>query len=325
MVNDEILKLIEKLGELSAAQLAEEIGVSRQFIHRQLKSLIEDGSLEKIGRPPKTYYRKSGQLSMVHDDLILPPEKVAFLQHHFLFINENGNRYEGLEAMSLWCQRFQLPIEKTIDEFIKTRKRYLAYKDNAGFISGIQKIRDTKGFKEIGLDELYYQDFYAIERFGKTRLGNLLHFAKQGQNRKLMVEISTIVRPHLLQLIKEAKIDAVGYIPPTLKREVQIMNVFEKQFALPLPHIKLIKLKGDIVVPQKALSRLEDRIMNARNSIVIGDRLPFQKVLLIDDAVGSGATMNETALKLKSVGVALEVVGYAVTGSYKGFEVIQEI
>jgi len=50
----------------------------------------------------------------------------------------------------------------------------------------------------------------------------------------------------------------------------------------------------------------------------------FNKVLLIDDALGSGATINETACKLKNRHIAKMVYGYALTGSYKGFEVISE-
>jgi predicted amidophosphoribosyltransferase len=48
-------------------------------------------------------------------------------------------------------------------------------------------------------------------------------------------------------------------------------------------------------------------------------------VLLIDDAIGSGATINETARKLKERGLAKRIIGLAVTGSFKGFDVIQEV
>ena len=40
---------------------------------------------------------------------------------------------------------------------------------------------------------------------------------------------------------------------------------------------------------------------------------------------GSGATMNEIALKLKEKKLAKEIIGLAITGSYKGFEVISEL
>ena len=38
------------------------------------------------------------------------------------------------------------------------------------------------------LDELYYLDFY-IERFGKTKLGQLLLYAKQSQSRTIIREL----------------------------------------------------------------------------------------------------------------------------------------
>jgi predicted amidophosphoribosyltransferase len=46
---------------------------------------------------------------------------------------------------------------------------------------------------------------------------------------------------------------------------------------------------------------------------------------MIDDAVGSGATMNEIAKKLKSKNVASSVIGIAITGSFKGFDVITDV
>ena len=48
-------------------------------------------------------------------------------------------------------------------------------------------------------------------------------------------------------------------------------------------------------------------------------------MLLIDDAVGSGATLNETAKKLKQQFGVAQVFGYAVVGSLKGFPVISEV
>ncbi len=46
---------------------------------------------------------------------------------------------------------------------------------------------------------------------------------------------------------------------------------------------------------------------------------------LIDDAVGSGATLQETARKIKDRGIAKKVYGVALVGSIKGFEVISEV
>ena len=52
----------------------------------------------------------------------------------------------------------------------------------------------------------------------------------------------------------------------------------------------------------------------------------YGNILLIDDAVGSGATLNETARKIKSKGlISGKIIGLAITGSFKGFDVISEV
>ena len=52
----------------------------------------------------------------------------------------------------------------------------------------------------------------------------------------------------------------------------------------------------------------------------------YNNILLIDDAVGSGSTINETAKKIKQKGICKgRVIGLAITGSFKGFDVISEV
>ena len=50
----------------------------------------------------------------------------------------------------------------------------------------MDKLMNTKGYDKILLDKLFYIDFYTIERFEKTPLGTLIHYAKHGQNKYLM-------------------------------------------------------------------------------------------------------------------------------------------
>ena len=101
-----------------------------------------------------------------------------FLKENFFIITELGEILEGVIGFANWCNKRDLPLEKTINEFIDTKKKYEHYYIKDGFIDGLQKLTNTKGFKEVFLDEFYYLDFYAIERFGKTKLGTLLHYAK---------------------------------------------------------------------------------------------------------------------------------------------------
>ena len=58
--------------------------------------------------------------------------------------------------------------------------------------------------------------------------------------------------------------------------------------------------------------------------VVVPQKIQAKNILLIDEAVGSGATLNEISEKLKFKG-AKKVVGFAIVGSYKGFEVIKEV
>jgi len=321
---ENILQILKDKGEVRIAELVERTYASRQMVHRVVKKLIANGQIIKIGSAPRTFYKIRTKIQKLHVST-LAQEETDYLEEHFILITETGSKLTGSEAFYIWCLRRKLPFEKTVNEYIHTSQKYQKYVHPHGLISGLDKLKGTKAFDHIGLDEMYYLDFYAIERFGKTKLGTLLHFAKQGQNRKLMDEIIEIIGNRVYNFVMEQSIEAVAYIPPTIKREIQIMKVLEQKLNLPLPHIKLVKVTGDIAVPQKALNKIEDRISNARFSIMVQESREFENILLIDDAVGSGATLNETAIKLKSSKVAVTTTGLAITGSFKGFEVIHEI
>jgi hypothetical protein len=325
-IENQIVEYLKVHQEASVNELQGQISASRQMLHRVLSRMLEEGYLQKLGRAPKVFYRLNrAPATAMEDELILKEDELAFLKEHFLQVSERGEKLEGAEAMKAWCRRQKLPPEKTAHEFITTRKKYLNYFLPDGLIEGTDKLLGTKGFDAIAVDRMFYCDFYAIERFGKTRLGTLLHYAKQGQNMQLMQEVIAGTREKITTLIAKERIEAVGYIPPTIKRHLQLMAALQKGFNLPLPHLNLVKVTGAIPVPQKALNKIEDRIDNARASIVVKETRQFKNILLIDDAVGSGATINETAAKLKQKGIAQKVIGLAIVGSFKGFDVIQEV
>ena len=322
-MENKILSFLTENGEATPNQIAESTGFSRQYVHRKLADLLEFGAVLKLGKAPLVYYQiQKKSLPTLTEEISATDQ--AFLKANFIEISEDGRLLEGLDAFAYWCQKRKMPLAKTFQEFRLTVDKYNQFRDKEGFINGTEKIRTTKGFEKIYLNELYYLEFYAIERFGKTLFGQLLHFAKQGQNRKLSNRLIELARPGILALASKLGVQAVGFIPPTIKRQVQFMILLEKQLNITLPKVPMIKVRGEIVVPQKALSKMEDRILNANRSIVAGISPHFDKVLLIDDAVGSGATLNEAAGKLKQKGIADEVFGVAITGSFKGFEVISE-
>lgn len=325
-IENQVIDYIRVHYEASPNDLAANISASRQMLHRVLNKLVENQILEKIGRPPKVYYRIKHESERVETNKdTISAEQINFLNTHFNLFTETGNELDGLVAFERWCNRQKLPLQKTINEYIATRKKYLSYFGDNHLIDGTEKLKNTKGLNKNCIDKMYYGDFYAIERFGKTKIGNLIHFAKQGQNKMLMEKIVAILKENIVRLIEHENIEAVGYIPPTIKRDVQLMSYLKKSFNFSLPDISIKKVSGVIPIPQKALAKLEDRVSNAKSSIVVDDKRTFKKILLIDDAVGSGATINETACKMKFKKTAEFVYGFAVVGSFKGFDVIQEV
>lgn len=143
----------------------------------------------------------------------------------------------------------------------------------------------------------------------------------------MIYKLADEARPKLLKLVADLQIETVGFLPHSILRKVQFLKEFGARLNLTLPKIQLTKAyRGEIRVAQKTLGRLEERVQNARETIFVDNSKDrFRRVLLIDDAVGSAATLNETAKKLKSMGIANEVYGFALVGSLKGFEVIREV
>jgi hypothetical protein len=326
-VKQKIQKLLLEFNELSVNEIVNKISVSNQMVHLALKQLIENKEVIKLGSSPKTIYRKNEtkELTITNDNSNISEDELAFLQENFLLVTDIGNLVEGIEAFKYWCKQRNLPLEKTIKEFILTKKKYETYYNKAHIIDGIEKLKNTKEYETIWLNRLYYLDFYAIERFGKTRLGTLLHYAKQGQNKFLMNIMMQEIDVKLKSFIEENNVDAVAFVPPTIRREVQIMKFMQQKLNLNLPHIEIKKISGIIPIPQKSLSKMNERIRNAENTFAVVDNRQFKHLLLIDDAVGSGSTLNQIAEKLKNKQVAKKVTGIAVVGSFKGFDVITDV
>lgn len=315
---------IEENKQASAKELADFLNISPQALFRQLAKLQAKKIIYKIGTPPKVFYLIENRISSELSDYQNVDENIhKIINENYLFITPTGERKEGIEGFEYWCNRTKQEFKKVLPEYIKTLQKYNSFKKN-GVIDGTDKLKAT--FSTVSLDKLYYLDFYSIERFGKTKLGQLLLYAKQSQNVKMIKELIIDIKPAVQRLIKEHKIDTIGFIPPTVKREIQFMTLLEKSLQLDLRKISIIKIKTEIAVPQKTLNKLEDRVENAKKTIMVDSKNHYKNILIIDDAVGSGATINETAAQIRSKGLCKgKIIGLAITGSFKGFDVISEV
>lgn len=318
-----IINFIKDRGQVTAKEIVDEIGITRQALFRHhLNKLVEAKIIEKRGKSPKVFYSIKEEQEP-RQSFSIPKEYIEKIEDNYLIITSSGEEKRGIEGFVYWCEKNNLSIEKTAKEYIDTLKKYEKYKINE-FIDGTEKFNNS--FKEVFLDKVFYLDFYSIERFGKTKLGQVLLYAKNSQDKRLIKELVLEIKPKIEKIIKEFNIDGVGFIPPTVKREVQLMREIQKQLKLKIKVIEISKIKTDIIVPQKTLNKIEDRIENAQKTISVEENTIFSNILLIDDAVGSGATFNETARKIRKKGICEnKIIGLAITGSFKGFDVISEV
>jgi len=320
--SEKIVDYVQKHRQVTGQELTYFLGITDRGVRKQLLTLLKRGALTKKGHPPVVYYQISDQ-SIKKNSTYLPDSTRQLIDKNYLFITPTGEKLVGMVGFESWCQKQNLPIEKTAREYVAMFKKFAAYKIQ-GLINGLGKLKKT--YKRVFLDDLYYLDFYSIDRFGKTKLGQLLLYAKQGQQQSLMSELIDTLSPEIQKLIKLKHITSVGFIPPTVRRQVQFMTVLERKLKLKLRVITIRKIKSEVAVPQKSLGKLIDRVENAQHSLVVSDNSEHNNILLIDDAVGSGATLNETAKQMRERGICRgKIIGLAITGSFKGFDVISEV
>lgn len=322
---DKIIKFLKDNNKASVETLRKEFSISRQIIHRHLKDLTKDGLVSRVGTPPIVFYVLSHKEKF--PKLNVPLEEEQYLEKNYLWISPRGEMFFGANGFVRWVKSInqEKQLQTLVNEFINVRKKANEHIKKNSLIEATFKLESI--FDSVNLQKLYYLDFYALPKFGKTPAGQLVLYSKQAQQEQLIIELVHRAKGPINEIIKEYSMDAVAFIPPTIKRQVQFLKVLENRLSLNLPKIELVKAyKGQIPIAQKTLSKLEQRIENARESIYIKDtKARYKNVLLVDDAVGSGASMNEVAKKLLEQNVAERVYGFAFVGSYKGFDVISEV
>lgn len=321
--SDRIIQYISEHGSVSAKELSDYLDtLTPRAIRKQLKTLFDNNILEKTGKPPKVFYSIKSTKSKKTTNIV-DPNILSIIEHTYLHIGPDGIMRSGWNGFETWCEKTGQDPVKTAREYARTLAKYETFKKDE-LIDGMQKMRET--FETVFLDHIFYLDFYSIERFGKTKLGQILLHAKSSQNRNLIKALAKEIRPSIENMINTYKIDGIGFIPPTVKREVQLMKALEQYLAFPVKTVQIEKIKTPISIPQKTLSKLPDRVENAQKTIVVTDPGRYENILLIDDAVGSGATMNETARQIRKRKMCSgKIVGLAITGSFKGFDVISEV
>ena len=319
---EKIVKYIFDKKQTTAKELVEYLDISKQALFKHLTTLLEKGEIIKIGKPPKVFYLINEQKIANKQEINVSGKAKKIIHNNYLIITATGDQKYGFDGFVYWCEKNNFNVNKKALEYKNVFEKYDKFKIN-DLVSGIEKFKNT--FDNVYLDKIYYLDFYSIKRFGKTKLGQLLLYAKQSQNRQLTKEIVKIIKPKIQNIIKEHKIDAIGFIPPTVKREIQFIKDLKQYLDLEIKEVSIVKIKTPIIIPQKTLNKLTDRKENARKTIIVDEVNKYNNILLIDDSVGSGATFNETAKQIKEKKNAKNIIGVSIIGSFKGFDIISEV
>lgn len=168
---------------------------------------------------------------------------------------------------------------------------------------------------------------YTRAEFERGTLSEKIFFAKQHQDKQQLKNQISLFYRNLECFLTAFDIDAIALTPPSISRKVQILDLVDQLLDPSIPSIPLVKYPtSGMLSQQKSLQRTEDRIQNAKNTIFIREEdIDYNTVLLIDDVVGSGATLNETAIKLTTAW-AKKMIDFAFSGSLDlKYEVINEM
>ncbi len=165
--------------------------------------------------------------------------------------------------------------------------------------------------------------------FRREALSEQMFFSKQQQhqNKQQVKNLISLFYRDLECLLTTFDIDAIALTPPSISRKVQILDLVDQLLDPSIPRIPLIKYSpSKILISEKSLRRPEDRIQNAKNTIFIREEhLDYNTILLIGDSFRSGATLNESAIKLKTAWVK-KIIGFASFWSLDlKYEVINEL
>ena len=164
---------------------------------------------------------------------------------------------------------------------------------------------------------------YTGAEFERGALSEKMFFAKQHQDKQQLKNLISLFYRNLECFLTAFDIDAIALTPSSISRKVQILDLVDQLLDPSIPSIPLIKyLTSGMLSQQKSLQRTE----GGENTIFIrGKHIDYNTVLLIDDFVGSGATLNETAIKLTTAW-AKKMIDFAFSGSLDlKYEVINEM
>ncbi|MCK5415809.1 hypothetical protein KAI92_00085 [Candidatus Parcubacteria bacterium] len=317
--------IFNHIDRLNIDNFARAWNVSTNSAKKYIKQFIDDGIINKFGTPPqKIIYTINSQKHNYN----FSKEQTEIIEKYYLYTTPDGQLLEGIKGFVYWAENKskRKNIESLAQEYLDIRKKYYDQRNGILMIDATDKLKNI--FHEnVYIKKLFHQDFDALPIFGKTKLSQMIRIAKSGHTNKfLMISIVDKIQKSINNIFTKYNIDCVGFIPPTVIRKTQIMTFTANKLIIPCDRINISKIKNLVPVQQKSLKKIEDRILNAKETISVENTKKYKNILLIDDVTGSGATLNETAKKIITQNIAQNVYAFTITGSAKSgiFDIIPE-
>lgn len=345
----QIAQFLWDVGPSKIGAICEFYDSNRVSIGKILKLWVELWYIQKTWKAPHSYYSIT-DLAKTHFGLTqtqnIWKESTILLEYSDRKLLDSFYKFESNGKVLSWAEGFvkrcQNP-KRNIDPY-EAAKRYIQIihsienrKNACGLIDVtkefIQGSKQKHKQSKIFIDRMYYCDRNNYDEFGRGPLAEQAFFAKTSSNMHLNKKVIQEVLPFIDCLIHKQKIDAIAITPWSINRKVQLLWVLRK--ALSIYHIPFIPLEKyfphNIPIAQKSL-KWDQRFVNAESSLQINmqaiQKVPkkYHTILLIDDFVGSGATMNISAKKIKQLQLTENIIWLAFVGNIDmSYEVISEI
>lgn len=230
-----LLKLLKARGPMGPSAIAAVLQISPQMVHRHLKRLLLLGEIRRQGVSPKVLYfvqeRRSEyvflQLNRTEED---------YINQHYLTVKPDGQVIVGLEGFQWWAFKTQQHknFKNLVQEYISNYKRIInLYRNNLGIIDATFKIKET--FDTCYLDYLFYQEFYSIPKFGKTKTGQMVFLGKSGQNIKFIHMLADESRQSILNIIEYYQIDGIIFAPHSIPRKISFLHMYKLFLDINIP------------------------------------------------------------------------------------------
>jgi len=266
----------------------------------------------KKGMAPRTYYSlsKPGQQSSPAA-LNLSQEQKETLDKDFILMKKEGHQVHGLSAISEYAYEHNLDPQQVADDFLADRASSAPGIDD-GDEALVVLLEEKTTINPNTVQNYSLADYAHTERYGQTALAKRLYAAKSSHNVVMQTEIFKATEHQIHTMIDEYQIDAVAFVPSSSAAGRVFMKEWKDYLDLPLPHVNLVHPYHHSSLPQKSVSMTTDKLRNAQDKVAIDDHRKFNHVLILDDTLVTGSTIQSTASSLLSEDRAESVSAFVI-------------